>query len=129
MEIRHATREQSAEIAELIMLAMNHDCCRHWAGPHHTLDDFRKVLTSLVERENTQYSFRNCLVAMEGDTMMGVIAAYDGADLHRLRRPFIEAALLSFGQDYSHMDDETAAGEYYLDSLAVNSEYRHRGVA
>ena len=31
--------------------------------------------------------------------------------------------------DYSNMDDETAEGEFYLDSLAVYPHYRKRGIA
>ena len=31
--------------------------------------------------------------------------------------------------DYSQMDDETEAGEFYLDSLAIYPEYRRRGIA
>lgn len=129
MTILPATREQATEIAELIMLAMNHECCLNWAGPDHTLDDFRQVMRRLVGLDASQYSYRNCLVAMEGDRLMGILAAYDGADLHRLRQPFVDAAKEAFGQDYSHIDDETAPGELYLDSLAVKTEFRHRGVA
>lgn len=32
-------------------------------------------------------------------------------------------------QDFSGMDDETQAGEYYIDSLAVDTRYRHQGLA
>jgi len=111
------------------MLAMNHDCCRNWAGPNHTLDDFRQVMQSLVREEHTQYSYTNCLVAIEQDELMGVLTAYDGAELHQLREPFILSAREHFQQDYSNIEDETTTGEFYLDSLAVNPQYRHRGVA
>ena len=40
MRIENARKEQAAQIARLIMLAMNHDCCQYFAGPDHTLDDF-----------------------------------------------------------------------------------------
>ena len=54
---------------------------------------------------------------------------YDGKDLHRLRRRFQEAAMADWQMDYSNMDDETAEGEFYLDSLAVYPHYRKRGIA
>ena len=34
-----------------------------------------------------------------------------------------------FDKDFSQIDDETAAGELYLDSLAVNPDYRRSGIA
>lgn len=129
MVILPATPSQSAEITELIMLAMNHDCCRNWAGSNHTLDDFRQVMETLVKCKDSQYSYRNCLVAMKQGDLMGVLVAYNGADLHRLREPFIQSARKHFQKDYSHIEDETTAGEFYLDSLAVKPQYRHRGVA
>ena len=33
-----ATPIQSREIARLIMLAMNYECCHYFAGDNHTLD-------------------------------------------------------------------------------------------
>ena len=35
---------QAREIARLIMVAMNHDCCRYFAGPHHTLEESKTRL-------------------------------------------------------------------------------------
>ena len=42
---------------------------------------------------------------------------------------FIESAKEYIGKDHSGMDDETQAGELYLDSLAVLPEYRRQGIA
>ena len=55
--------------------------------------------------------------------------SYDGAKLHELREAFIEGARREFGVDHSGMDDETAAGEWYLDSLAVFPQFRGQGIA
>ena len=129
IEIRKATKAQSAEIAKLIMMAMTDDCCLHFCGEGYGLDDFRKMMAKLVEREDSQYSYRNTLVAMDGDNVVGISVSYDGGRLHELRRAFIEAAKEYIGKDHSGMDDETQAGELYLDSLAVLSEYRRQGIA
>ena len=125
-----ATKTQAAEIATLIMAAMDHDCCLNFAGPHHDLSDFHRMLTELVASDVSQYSYRNTLAAVtrQGD-LAGICVAYDGHDLHRLRQAFVEAAGRHLGRDFSGMDDETSSGEYYIDSLAVKSEYRRRGVA
>ena len=129
IEIRKATKAQSAEIAKLIMMAMTDDCCLYFCGDSYGLDDFRKMMAKLVEREDSQYSYRNTLVAMDGDNVVGISVSYDGGRLHELRRAFIEAAKEYIGKDHSGMDDETQAGELYLDSLAVLLEYRRMGIA
>ena len=37
-EFRKATKEQSADIARLIMMAMTDDCCLYFCGDGHGLD-------------------------------------------------------------------------------------------
>lgn len=129
IDIIPATREQASEIASLIMEAMDYDCCRNFAGPHHTLDDFHNMMTELVRMDDSQYSYRNTIVAMADGQIAGSLTGYEGKDLHRLRTRFINAAREHLGQDYSNMDDETGPGEYYLDSLCVKKEFRKRGIA
>lgn len=138
MTIIPATPAHAADIAELIMTAMTEDCCQYLAGKEHTLDDFYQMMVDLVLMDDSQYSYRNAFVAVdetatEGNVeyapIAGAIVAYDGADLHRLRRRFQEEALRQLGMDYSQMDDETQPGEFYIDSLAVYPEYRCKGVA
>lgn len=140
ISIKQAERHQAATIASLIMEAMNHECCQNLAGSDHTLDDFRQMMTSLVEMDDSQYSYRNTLVAIDrpetsaaddgsADKIAGIAVMYDGGQLHQLRRRFIEAAREAFGIDYSSMQDETAAGELYLDSLCVAAAYRRQGIA
>ena len=129
VQICAATRAQAAEIAQLIMMAMTDDCCLHFCGVGYGLKDFQKMMTALVERENSQYSYRNTLVAMADKKVVGIAVSYDGGQLHELRRAFIQAAKTCIGKDHSGMDDETQAGELYLDSLAVWSAYRRRGIA
>ncbi len=93
------------------------------------------MMIALVRRDDSQYSYRNAMVALDDNTtdghpvVAGVIVGYDGADLHRLRETFLQAAKEFLEQDFRGMDDETQAGEYYIDSLAVNESYRHQGLA
>lgn len=138
MKIIKATPNHIPAITRLIMTAMTDDCCRFLAGASHSLDDFRRMMERLVAMDDSQYSWRNTLVAVDDEAadvdlasapVAGAIVGYDGADLHRLRRRFQEAALADLGMDYSVMDDETCAGEFYIDSLAVFEDYRGRGIA
>ena len=128
-ELRKATKEQSADIARLIMMAMTDDCCLYFCGDGYGLEDFYRMMTRLVEREDSQYSFKNTLVAMDGDKVVGISVSYDGGKLHTLRKAFIESAKKYVGKDHTGMDDETQAGELYLDSLAVLPAYRRQGIA
>ena len=129
IEIREATKAQAADIARLIMMAMTDDCCLHFCGVGHGLEDFYKMMTSLVEREDSQYSYRNTLVAIADEKVVGAAVSYDGGKLHELRQAFIQSANEYLDKDHSEMDDETQAGELYLDSLAVLPAYRRQGIA
>jgi DNA-3-methyladenine glycosylase I len=129
IEVREATKSQAAEIARLIMTAMTDDCCLYFCGEGYGLEDFRKMMTMLVEHEDSQYSYRNTMVAMDADKVVGISVSYDGGRLHELRHAFIEAAKEHIGKDHSGMDDETQSGELYLDSLAVLPDYRRQGIA
>ena len=139
ISIREARPEEAGRIADLIIMAMTEECCLHFCGPDHDIDDFRRVMTSLVARTDTQYSYLNTLVAIEETApvpgvsapgcIVGICVSYDGALLHQLRQAFIDAALYEWGMDHSSIPDETQAGELYLDSLAVDPAYRGRGIA
>jgi DNA-3-methyladenine glycosylase I len=89
IEIREAMKAQAEEIARLIMMAMTDDCCLHFCGVGHGLDDFYKMMASLVEREDSQYSYKNTLVAMADGKVVGIAVSYDGSRLHELRQAFL----------------------------------------
>jgi len=129
-QIQPACAAQARPIARLIMLAMNYECCQYFAGPHHTLTDFEDAMTRLVTADESQYSWRNTLVALDAErNVAGVCVTYDGGQLHRLREAFLKEARESFGRDFSDIDDETQAGELYLDSLAVRPDCQKKGIA
>ena len=49
IEIREATKAQASDIARLIMMAMTDDCCQHFCGVGHGLEDFLKMMTSKAD--------------------------------------------------------------------------------
>ena len=127
--VRAARADEAEVIATLIMEAMNHECCQWFAGPDHTLSDFHRLMTELVRRTDSQYSYLNTSVAVVSSQVVGICITYDGGKLHHLRRAFVEASLRELGMDHSSMDDETQAGELYIDSLCVAEPYRRKGIA
>lgn len=129
--LRPARVSDAPMVARMIMMAMNDECCQFFCGPDHTLDDFHRLMTALVERADTQYSYLNTICAEDTVTgiVCGVCVTYDGGKLAVLRQPFWDAALAEWGMDHSNMTDETQSGELYLDSLAVQPDYRGNGIA
>lgn len=121
---------EAAEIARLIMMAMTDECCQYFCGTNHTLDEFHALITELVSRKDTQYSYDNTICCRdEQGKIVGICTSYDGGDLLRLRQAFIDGAKKAFGIDHSSIPLETEAGELYIDSLAVLPEYRGHGIA
>ena len=128
--IEQAQPSQAPDIARLIMEAMNHECCLYFAGEEHGLSGFHQLMTDLVCRADSQYSYLNTLVALNAQReVIGVCTSYDGAELHQRRTAFVQGCLARFNRDFGNMDDETAAGELYVDSLAVDVRYRGKGIA
>ena len=128
--IEQAQPSQASDIAHLIMEAMNHECCLYFAGEEHGLLGFHGLMTDLVCCTDSQYSYLNTLVALNAQRdVVGVCTSYDGAHLHQLRVAFVQGCLECFNRDFGNMDDETEAGELYVDSLAVDVRYRGKGIA
>lgn len=88
-----------------------------------------EIFTRLAGREDTQYSYKNTLKAIDNNgKILGIIIGYDGALLHKLRVPFFETVLEIANKDMSGIPDETSPDEWYLDSLAVWPENRGNGI-
>lgn len=130
MKICQADIKHSSQIAKLIMQAMNYDCCHFFMGEGHELEEFERAMTALVADNHSQYSYQNTLVAVnEAGLLLGICVSYDGALLRELRKAFVCMMKERFGRDFSNMTDETQAGELYIDSLAVDPQYRGQGIA
>jgi len=127
--IRTAYSTDAPALASLIMQAMSTECCAYFYGPLHSEEDFHLFLTQLATRQDSQYSYQNALVAIEEEQLVGAAVSYSGASLHKLRKTFLDGMISVFDRDFSQIKNETQAGELYLDSLAVNSDFRHRGIA
>ncbi len=128
--LRLGRPEDAQHIAGMIIMAMTEECCRHFYGEHHSIEDFHRLMTQLAASPGTQYSYENTICAIDDKgRIVGISVSYDGARLEELRQPFIDSAIREFGIDHSSMSPETQSGELYLDSLAVLPEYRGMGIA
>jgi ribosomal protein S18 acetylase RimI-like enzyme len=126
MHIRQANHTDAEILAELILYAME-DIVYAFMG----IRDYemaKKFMHHFTALEMNQYSYQNCWVAEVNGKVIAAVNVYDGENLISLRMPIIHYLKAFFGRD-SIPEDETQAGELYIDSLGVNPEYRGKGVA
>ena len=124
MIIRKARPNDSQYIAKYLLLAME-DIIYEFIGEknHQKALEFLMYFT---QKENNQYSYQNCWVA-EDDEVLAVVNIYDGAKLIALRKPIEEYIKIHHGKDFSP-EDETEAGEFYIDSFGVNPNQQGKGI-
>jgi ribosomal protein S18 acetylase RimI-like enzyme len=126
MFIRPAKKTEATQIAELINLAML-EITYQFIGEENR-DKANAFLAHFVAQENNQYSYQNIFVATEENgSIIGQISIYDGAKLHALRQPILDKIKADRGVEY-WAEDETQAGEFYIDTFAVSPIAQGKGV-
>ena len=115
--IREATSQDAPLVAKAVLMALHYDDSHPLYG----------VFRELAARTDAQYSYCNALVAEVDGIPAGAIVGYDGARLYELREPLQAIMRARLGHEVA-IEDETSAGEFYLDSLAVLPEFRGMGV-
>lgn len=115
--IRPATIADAELIAEVVCMAVGYT----------TEHPIYPVFLELAKRDVAQYSYRNTLIAEVDGRAVGALVGYDGARLEELRSPIYELLERYLG-GVPDIEDETSAGEFYLDSLGVLPDYRGMGV-
>ena len=117
IKIREAVGADAPLVGKVVLMALHYD----------ETHPFAPIFARLAACEVSQYSYRNALVAEVDGVAVGAIIGYDGASLYELRKPLLELMRETFG-GVREIEDETSAGEFYLDSLAVLPQWRGRGV-
>lgn len=118
-----ATKADAPFVARCVCMALHHEpSAAELPG-----------IAAICSREDVLYSYRHALIAWIGETPVGLCLAYDGQDYHTIRlRTFAAFAALHPDEedtmDLTNAEDETTAGEFYIDSLAVLPEYRRQGI-
>lgn len=123
--IRSAEPRDAQFLAKVVVMAIRDDemVKRNCGG-----DNYLNVLAEVCAATGTQYSYKNALVAQTtGGELTGAILGYDGAHLQQLRKGTWDI-ISSYTGFVPDMADETEAGEFYLDSLAVMPAFRGLGV-
>lgn len=117
LNIRKATVADASFVAKVVLMALHYD----------ETHPFYEIFKELAARTDAQYSYCNALIAEVDGVQAGAIVGYDGARLQELREPLMAIVRERQGRELE-IEDETSAGEYYLDSLAVLPPFRGMGV-
>ena len=123
--IRPAIPTDAPAVAPLMFQAME-EIVYKMIGKDHK-EEAITLLKNLFEQEDNQYSYKNAWVYEEEGAVIGSVIAYDGAHLHRLRAPVLALIRSSYGIDIV-LEDETAEGELYIDTLSVLPTAQGKGI-
>ena len=85
-------------------------------------------LMDICSMDDTLYSYLNTSIAEIDGNRVGALVAYDGARYAALRAKTFGIVQQSSGMDLSRNAMETGPGEFYLDSMAVLSDFRGLGI-
>lgn len=124
--IRQAHPSDAQLIAPLIISAMGGLEAKFANSKDHHLQI--NLFEQFISLKDNQYSYQNILVWQEDEVVAGMVMAYDGGRLDELRKPFLDYTRSVLGFKGTP-EDETRAGELYIDCLAVNDAHRGKGIA
>ncbi len=125
MRIRRAQPQDANTVAELLFLAMEDILYAFIKEKDKTKAiDFLKVLTA---QPDNQYSYENCWLGELDNQVVCCACLYDGANLVQLRAP-IKVYIETHYQANFNPEEETEAGEIYLDCVSVSHDHQGKGL-
>lgn len=126
LQLRNATLDDAPFIARVVLAGID------MLDLDATLpDEQRGIYEHLIEicrMCDTLYSYCNTRIAEADGKRVGALVAYDGARYARMREKTFGLVKQTSGMDLSRSAMETGPGEFYLDSMAIFSEYRGVGI-
>lgn len=87
------------------------------------------ALEPVVQQEGVLYSYRHAeIVEIKGEPI-AMLLSYKGENFREFRARTFQQLPFFTEEELASMDDETQAGELYIDSLAVYPQHRCCGIA
>lgn len=123
--IRKAKYTDSTIIAKLMFYAMADIVFDFIAEKDE--EKAMRFLDELIATDNNQYSYENTWVVEVQDKIAASFTLYDGAKLNELRKKVLDHLKTNYKREITP-EDETEAGEIYIDTIAVFPEYRGKGL-
>ena len=126
VQLRDATSDDAPFIARVVLAGIE------MLDMDAALPDNQRVLyehlVGICRMDDTLYSYRNTLIAEVDGCAVGALVAYDGARYAKMREKTFGLVMQTSGMDLNHNAMETGPGEFYLDSMAILSDYRGVGI-
>lgn len=124
--IRPARPDDYKQVAPLIVQAMEDLACT-FANTTET-EKAIPLFSHFFQQPANQYSFQHTLVYVENKAVLGSITCYDGKLLPSYRAPFLAYIAEKYKVENIEIDDETMAGEIYIDTLSVAPKNQGKGI-
>ncbi|MGN7468516.1 N-acetyltransferase family protein [Brevibacillus sp. SAFN-007a] len=90
-------------------------------------DEAIAAMAQFFAQKQNRLSYENAVIAMEGDVPVGLAVFYHGSQTEALDRPFVEYVKKRTGVAPA-LVKEARDDEFYLDSIAVRSDKRGKGI-
>ncbi|SFK73944.1 Acetyltransferase (GNAT) family protein [Paenibacillus sp. 1_12] len=123
--IRKAQKEDAAAVIALMYTAIGG--IAHTLAGTEDVGDALQVLEQFFREKGNRISYENVIVIEEDGRVIAFMLAYHGSRAAELDRPFLER-LAANGSTTQTIERETREDEYYLDSIAVHSDYQGKGI-
>ncbi|QES87837.1 GNAT family N-acetyltransferase [Rhizosphaericola mali] len=127
IQFRKGKKSDSIQVAPLIVAAMGELAYKFIGKQDYIMAC--QLFAHFVTLENNQYSYQNLYVAELDSEIIGMILAYDGENLDKLRKPLLAYLAEKYAVNLNSIQDETQEGEFYLDCIAILPKYRGLGIA
>lgn len=91
---------------------------------------FERIVVGAMHSPYYRYGYENAYVYMVEDEIAGVLFGYPG-DWEALIDGPLQASMLEHGFSYQKIsqENETLPGEWYLDTLVIDPDFRRQGIA
>ena len=126
VQLRDATSDDASFIARAVLAGID------MLDIDAVLPDEQRAiyehLMDICSMDDTLYSYLNTRIAEVDGNRVGALVAYDGARYAALRAKTFGLVQQTSGMDLSRNAMETDPGEFYLDSMAVLSDFRGLGI-
>ena len=124
--LRDATSDDAPFIARVVLAGIDMlDIDATLPDEQHSIFEH---LMDICRMSDTLYSYCNTRIAEIDGNPVGALVAYDGARYAALRAKTFGLVQQTSGMDLSRNAMETSSGEFYLDSMAILSDYRGLGI-
>ncbi len=126
VQLRDATSDDAPFIARVVLAGI--EMLDMDAALPDNQRDLYEHLVGICRMDDTLYSYRNTRIAEVDGCAEGALVAYDGARYAMMREKTFGLVKQTSGMDLNHNAMETGPGEFYLDSMAILSDYRGAGI-